>query len=785
MAHPASHRAAPGKPAAYFVLLVGAVLATSVIVFLALGLSPPDRLDAYQSLKTECDVAFDAGVARLAAEGALDDVLRREALQAEFRSCVRPALAEPFTVVANGLFVLAVMSVAFYLVHPWWIVRRSRSRRLPPDLVGGLADDLDELRRDMGLTRAPQWWLVPTRGTTSGQAFGLPGRRRIQLDAGLLVLRATDRPAFRAVVAHELAHLRNRDVDLTYLTIAVWRAFLLVVAAPLLLLVVHPGLVSAPTRWAWRADTVVSAPVVSAPLLGALLVLGCLVYLLRNSVLRARETYADRVAADVGGGSAAIVERLPKPRLWLDRWGTHPVPGDRLHALRNPAAALRPTHWDLVAAGLPAGVMTANLTLVAGPALGVDAFLGAALLGLTVGPWLGALLALTVWRAEQAAAQEATAARRVPFWLTSGPVLVGSFMVGMLLPPGAVKGTPGWIDGAGLASALVAALVLSVGAVALAAWADSTARAALTRAGAVAREPARSALTATWGAAGLAGATALAVWLPFSLGRFGFALDWGPVPADGDGWYAAVAMVSTAELGPAERFVHHPLTLPTLTALWLVPALLTRDAAGWRALRGAALVGLGGGAVAAVIGGLLPVAAGVLLPIEARQAVPGAAEMSFAAAVENATLAVASVMLALAMAVVLVRGGPRRPARALFAAIVTTITATAAISWVAGPVACTTGNGVCRDRMDLALMSSTAHWILVQGLIVAIPLVVAIAVVRRNAASPLTTGDDPGTARWARAATMLGLVVLLAVTTLLVWGIGASAYDMWLRSSFG
>ena len=35
----------------------------------------------------------------------------------------------------------------------------------------------------------------------------------------------TDQPAFRAVLLHELAHLRNGDVDKTYLTLAIWRAF--------------------------------------------------------------------------------------------------------------------------------------------------------------------------------------------------------------------------------------------------------------------------------------------------------------------------------------------------------------------------------------------------------------------------------------------------------------------------------------------------------------------------------------------------------------------------------
>ncbi|MBQ1076186.1 M48 family metalloprotease [Micromonospora sp. C31] len=781
-------------------------------IFLAIGFYPPSRLAAYELRRTECDSAFDAGVARLAAEGMLDDALRREALQVEFRSCLRPAVAEPFTLVAVGLGVLVVVAVALYLAHPWWIVRRSRARRLPSDLVHGLADDLDGLRRDSGLTRAPQWWLVPHRGTPSGQAYGLPGRRRIQLDAGLLVLRATDAPAFRAVVAHELAHLRNRDVDLTYLTIAVWRAYLLVAVLPPLLLLVHPGLITAPTRWTWRTSTIVSAPGFTARFLGTLIALGCLVYLLRNAVLRARETYADRVAADAGATAAAmtaILERLPAPGRWLDRWGTHPLPGRRLRAIRDPREASRPTHWNLVAAGLPAGVLTTNLALTAGLGLGLDPLLGTALLGLAVGPWLGAMLASTVWRAAQAAVANAAPAHRVPFWLTSGPVLVGSFLVGTLMSLAVITGTPGSIGGSGPASTLVAGLLLTVAAVALAAWTDSTARAVLsgsatrrtdptaasatTSAAVRSGGPARWALPATLGAAGLAGGAALAVWLPYSMIRFGFALSLGPAPAEGDGWYAAVAMVSTAELGPADRLVHNPLTLPALTALWLVPALLAWNAPGWRALWWATLLGLGGGAVAALIGVLLPVAAGLVLPVEVRQAVPQPAEMSFDAVVDNATLAVGSVLLAIAMAIVLIRGDSRRPALALLAATVTTVAATAAIWWLAGPVRCLTGNGLCRATSDLEAMSRTAHWILVQGLIVAIPLVLAATVAARwivapNGPSPSnTTGDDEPTATGHRAGRVaaVGLVLLLAVTALLVWGIRTSAHETWLRGSIG
>lgn len=60
----------------------------------------------------------------------------------------------------------------------------------------------------------------------------------------------TDPSAFRAVMLHELAHLRNRDVDKTYFTIGIWRAFVVVALIPFLILNLHPVLLYDP----WEAS---------------------------------------------------------------------------------------------------------------------------------------------------------------------------------------------------------------------------------------------------------------------------------------------------------------------------------------------------------------------------------------------------------------------------------------------------------------------------------------------------------------------------------------------------
>ncbi|MFK0258318.1 M48 family metalloprotease [Streptomyces sp. NPDC090445] len=54
-------------------------------------------------------------------------------------------------------------------------------------------------------------------GSVNGLTFGRAGKRYVMLSRGLITLHRTDPEALRAIVLHELAHLRNRDVDIAYL----------------------------------------------------------------------------------------------------------------------------------------------------------------------------------------------------------------------------------------------------------------------------------------------------------------------------------------------------------------------------------------------------------------------------------------------------------------------------------------------------------------------------------------------------------------------------------------
>ena len=71
----------------------------------------------------------------------------------------------------------------------------------------------------------------------------------------MVALAYTDPEAVRAIVLHELSHIRNRDVDQTYFTMALWYAFLLVAVIPLLANL-EGNSVAAIWQIVWRASSI-------------------------------------------------------------------------------------------------------------------------------------------------------------------------------------------------------------------------------------------------------------------------------------------------------------------------------------------------------------------------------------------------------------------------------------------------------------------------------------------------------------------------------------------------
>ncbi|MFE4059039.1 M48 family metallopeptidase [Streptomyces sp. NPDC059096] len=237
-----------------------------------------------------------------------------------------------------------VLSVAagllFALLPAWKAWRRGAVTLDSVDPDGEIHVRLSELARTAGLDRLPRMVVDRSALSAGAMVFGRNGRPVVCLYNGLLAVRDSDPERFRAVVLHEFAHIANRDVTVTYGTIALWRAFLALVLAPYLVWLstwVHDVL----KGWTWSTD----APVVARGLLLPMVIVA-LVHLARSDVLRSREVYADLAAVRWGADPRGwdTTTRAPEGGGWRralgslrEHWGTHPRGEERRHALTDPA----------------------------------------------------------------------------------------------------------------------------------------------------------------------------------------------------------------------------------------------------------------------------------------------------------------------------------------------------------------------------------------------------------------------------------------------------------------
>ncbi|WP_030670524.1 M48 family metalloprotease [Streptomyces sp. NRRL B-1347] len=151
----------------------------------------------------------------------------------EHPECFRPATPLPMPVELFVVLVLLGICLAAYVAGPYVRIRLRRLVRAEP--LPGIGAELEELRRLAGVR--VRFLIDPVHPRAGGLAFGHVGRRYVLLERGLVQLFGTDRGAFRAVVLHELAHVRNKDVDIAHMTVIVWRVYLAMVVIPALLLV--------------------------------------------------------------------------------------------------------------------------------------------------------------------------------------------------------------------------------------------------------------------------------------------------------------------------------------------------------------------------------------------------------------------------------------------------------------------------------------------------------------------------------------------------------------------
>ncbi|MEV4754609.1 M56 family metallopeptidase [Micromonospora sp. NPDC049559] len=341
-----------------FVLLVTLLVASSTLMVLYIGLA----VFAYDGFS--CGLAAGVDPER---DPAVNVMAKRIVQWEAYRSCSDRYSAPPpgWWLVGYWALLVACVAVLFWVL-PRWKARRGRVVPLTTvDRDGEMGRAVAELSTTAGLARPPRVVVDPTAMVTDGAVvFGRTGRATMRLDGGLLVTRTTDPPRFRAVLLHELAHIANRDVTITYLTVAMWRVYVAVALPPFL-------------AWcAWRFHTTsgstlwsAEAPIVTRSLLITCL-LAVLVYLARNDVLHSREVYADLAAvrwgADPRGWSTPVVDPVDgrarrAVRAFAQLWHPHPRWDVRRAALADPAVLFGVRALPLALTGVAAAVMHTHI----------------------------------------------------------------------------------------------------------------------------------------------------------------------------------------------------------------------------------------------------------------------------------------------------------------------------------------------------------------------------------------------------------------------------------------
>jgi Zn-dependent protease with chaperone function len=268
-----------------FVLLVVSVLGSSLFIYnwLYYVFFGSEYLRAHRRCLASAAATYpDTSV------GAIADPSTVFALE----KCIEPAEQAQFFWIGTGVALLLVVAVAIYWAIPGLKIRRNRFMLLTDERAPGMGTYLEQLCREADLPRQPTFLVNPHNSSVSGVVFGRRGRRYVVLNAGLVISFYADRPTFRAVVLHELAHLRNADVDKTYFSVAVGTSFAVAALVPFAVYLIY-ALVRGKEEFgfvfgvSWRV-----------------LVLAALVYLTLTSVLRARELYADVRASAWDGPQA-------------------------------------------------------------------------------------------------------------------------------------------------------------------------------------------------------------------------------------------------------------------------------------------------------------------------------------------------------------------------------------------------------------------------------------------------------------------------------------------------
>jgi heat shock protein HtpX len=198
---------------------------------------------------------------------------------------------------AGGIFVFLVVAVAFNFAMFWFsdriALRMSRARPLEPGEARELVDDVEDISARARIP-VPRLYLIPSQQPNAFATGRNPQHSAVAVTEGLLALMPRDQ--VRGVLAHELAHIRNRDVLVT--TIAAMIGAAIAAIANFLQF-----------QWLFGGDDDES-PLGAIGSIVAILVAPLAAMMLQFAISRQREFLADATAAELLGEGRPLADAL-------------------------------------------------------------------------------------------------------------------------------------------------------------------------------------------------------------------------------------------------------------------------------------------------------------------------------------------------------------------------------------------------------------------------------------------------------------------------------------------
>ena len=198
---------------------------------------------------------------------------------------------------AGGILVFLVVAIAFNFAMFWFsdriALRMSRARPLEPGEARELVDDVEDLSARARIP-VPRLYLIPSQQPNAFATGRNPQHSAVAVTEGLLALMPRDQ--VRGVLAHELAHIRNRDVLVT--TIAAMIGAAIAAIANFLQF-----------QWLFGGDDDES-PLGAIGSIVAILVAPLAAMMLQFAISRQREFLADATAAELLGEGRPLADAL-------------------------------------------------------------------------------------------------------------------------------------------------------------------------------------------------------------------------------------------------------------------------------------------------------------------------------------------------------------------------------------------------------------------------------------------------------------------------------------------